>query len=76
MYNIVMEKIINLPKYLVEFIKESYSELKKVSWLSKQDVKRATIGVVAVVLFFALYVGLLDFIISRLIALVVGARNF
>ncbi|MGC8729735.1 MAG: preprotein translocase subunit SecE [Elusimicrobiales bacterium] len=71
-----MERIISLPKYLVSFIKESYAELKKVSWFSKQDVRRATIGVFAVVLFFAVYVGLLDFIISRIVVFIIGARGF
>ncbi|HOL62698.1 MAG: preprotein translocase subunit SecE [Elusimicrobiales bacterium] len=69
-----MDKIINLPKNLVEFIKEAYAELKKVTWLSRQDVVRATAGVFMVVIFFALYVGLLDFLISKLVALFIGAR--
>jgi len=69
-----MEKILSLPKNLIEFIKEAYSELKKVTWLSRQDVVRATGGVFFVVIFFALYVGLLDFLVSRLISLFIGAR--
>lgn len=66
-----MERIINLPKQLVEFIKESYAELKKVTWLSKQDVIRATIGVFAVIIFFAIYVGIIDFLIGKLIILLI-----
>lgn len=69
-----MEKIINLPKNLIEFIKESYNELKKVTWLSKQDVIRATSGVFIVVIFFAIYIGVVDFIISKLVSLVIGVR--
>ncbi|MCX7641779.1 MAG: preprotein translocase subunit SecE [Elusimicrobiales bacterium] len=70
-----MEKIIGLPKMLIEFIKESYSELKKVTWLSKKDVVRATAGVFAIIIFFALYVGLLDFIISKIVALLIGVNK-
>ncbi len=69
-----MDKIINLPKNLIEFFKESYAELKKVTWLSRQDVIRASVGVFVVVIFFAIYVGLLDFIISRIVSFFVGAR--
>lgn len=69
-----MDKIINLPKNLLEFFKEAYAELKKVTWLSRQDVIRATAGVFVVVIFFALYVGLLDFLISKLVSLFIGAR--
>lgn len=70
-----MEKVISLPKRLIEFVKESYSELKKVTWLSKKDVTRATIGVFAVIIFFAVYVGLLDFIISKMVAFVIGVNK-
>jgi preprotein translocase subunit SecE len=69
-----MEKIIKLPKTLVEFIKEAYAELKKVTWLSRQDAIKATYGVFIVVIFFAIYVGILDFIIGKLMAFVMGAR--
>ncbi|MEF3280434.1 MAG: preprotein translocase subunit SecE [Elusimicrobiota bacterium] len=69
-----MDKIINLPKNLISFIKEAYAELKRVTWLSKQDVIRATSGVFIVVIFFALYVGLLDFLISKIAIIFVGAR--
>lgn len=71
----IMEKIISLPKQLIEFVKESYAELKKVTWLSKKDVIRATIGVFAVIAFFAFYVGLLDFIISKVVAFVIGVNK-
>lgn len=70
-----MEKIIGLPKYIVNFVKESYFELKKVSWLSRQDVMRATFGVILVISIFAFYVGLIDFIISKIISLILGVYN-
>jgi preprotein translocase subunit SecE len=63
-----MEKIIKL----TSFFKEAYSELKKVTWLSRQDVTRATLGVIVVVIIFAIYVGMIDFLISRLFGLFLG----
>ncbi|NLH39910.1 MAG: preprotein translocase subunit SecE [Elusimicrobia bacterium] len=69
-----MEKIIKLPKTLVEFFKEAYAELKKVTWLSRQDAIKATYGVFIVVIFFAIYVGILDFVISKIMALIMGTR--
>jgi preprotein translocase subunit SecE len=67
-----MEKILKFPNNLIQFIKEAYAELKKVTWLSKKDVMRATLGVIIVVIIFAIYVGLIDFLISRLFALFIG----
>lgn len=66
-----MDQIIKLPKKLIDFVKESYAELKKVTWLSRQDTIRATIGVFIVIIFFAIYVGLVDFLIGRLILLLI-----
>lgn len=71
-----MEKIIGLPKQIAEFVKESYAELKKVTWLSKQDVTRATFGVIIVVFFFATYVGIVDFIIGKIVGFIVKSKGF
>ena len=67
-----MEKITKLPSNLIEFLKEAYAELKKVTWLSRKDVIRATFGVIVVVIIFSLYVGLVDFLISKLFGLFLG----
>ena len=58
----------------IQFLKESVSELKKSTWLSRQEVIQSTFLVAIVVALVALYVGGIDFILTRLLGLVVGGH--
>ena len=58
----------------IQFLKESVSELKKSTWLSRQEVIQSTFLVMIVVALVALYVGGIDFILTRLLGLVVGGH--
>lgn len=58
----------------IQFLKESVSELKKSTWLSRQEVVQSTFLVAVVVALVALYVGGVDFILTRLLGLVVGGH--
>ena len=58
----------------IQFLKESVSELKKSTWLSRQEVVQSTFLVIIVVALVALYVGGIDFILTRLLGLVVGGH--
>ena len=58
----------------IQFLKESVSELKKSTWLSRQEVVQSTFLVMIVVALVALYVGGIDFILTRLLGLVVGGH--
>ena len=49
------------------FFKEVYVELRKVNWLSRKDVLRYTLIVVAVTLVVAAILGGLDFIFSSVL---------
>ena len=49
------------------FLKEVYVELKRVSWLSKKEVSRYTLIVLAVSLVVAAFLGGLDYIFSEII---------
>jgi len=69
-----MEKISLWPKMAIDFFREAYSELKKVNWLSKKDVVRATIGVIFIVLIVAIYVSSMDWILSKLVRAIIGGR--
>ncbi|MFH1368087.1 MAG: preprotein translocase subunit SecE [Elusimicrobiota bacterium] len=51
----------------VHFLKEAYSELKKVTWLSKKEVIASTIVVSLLVAFVAIFVGIADFILSKIL---------
>ena len=58
-------------KKLVGYIKQSISELKKVSWPSKDEVQSSTYVVIATILFISLFLGLIDKIISEIIRMVI-----
>ncbi|GAB4032322.1 MAG: hypothetical protein Fur0012_10710 [Elusimicrobiota bacterium] len=69
-----MKNIMNWPKDFYSFLLEAYSELTKVNWLTRKDVIRATIGVFFVCLIVALYVGLVDFALGKLLGAILGGR--
>jgi len=57
----------------VTFVQEVWAELKKVHWPSRKEVTTATIVVLAVVVIVAVFLGLVDFGVSRLVQLVLGS---
>jgi preprotein translocase SecE subunit len=56
----MIEKIIN-------YVKDSINEIKKVSWLTPKETKRITIEVILFSLLLAIIYGLTDTFFSRLI---------
>ena len=66
-------KVKNFFKGIAKYFKDTKSEMKKVVWPSKKDVKTNTITVIAVVLIAALVLIVLDLIFGGAIHLVVGA---
>ena len=61
-------------KKIVQFIKDSVGELKKSTWLSRQEVIQSTILVGIVVVLVSAYVGLIDFGLTRILGAVVGGN--
>jgi preprotein translocase subunit SecE len=57
-------------KGIVNFFKELKAETKRITWPSKQDVKKATYAVASFTLLFVLYVGLLDYGFNNLYMLI------
>ena len=62
-----MEKVKN-------FIKEVYSELTKVNWLSRKDVVRSTVAVSFVVILVAVYISLVDLGLNFFFKSIIGGR--
>ena len=58
----------------IQFVKDSISELKKSTWLSRAEVIQSTILVGIVVVLVSAYVGLIDFGLTRLLGAVVGGH--
>ncbi len=62
----------NLFKKIINFIKESITELKRVVWPSRKELKDSTIVVIFTVLIASFFVGIVDLIFVRLLTLVIG----
>lgn len=52
----------------VVFLKEAKTELKKVSWPTREEAIRLTMVVIAVSLIVGFYIGAIDFIFTKLMA--------
>lgn len=70
-----MNKFLGWLKTVVNFVKESYIELKKVTWLSKKEVVVSTAVVVVLIIVLSIYVGVIDFILARIVSLFLGGRR-
>lgn len=57
-------------KSLSQFFREMKAEVKRITWPSKDDTKKALIAVGVVVLIYILLVGGLDYIFSSLFKLI------
>lgn len=55
----------------IRFVKEAISELKKVVWPTKEQVVRLTLIVIVVSVIAGLLIGGLDFIFTKLLALII-----
>ena len=55
---------------LIKFVKESYAELKKVIWPTKDEVFSSTKVVIVSVSIIALILGLIDIVVYRVFNLV------
>jgi len=60
------------PGKIRRFFKETIGELRKVSWPTRQEATSLTKVVLIVVVSMSALLGLLDFIFSRLFALILG----
>ena len=54
-----------------KFFREVLSEVEKVTWPGRKEVIGSTIVVAVLVLIIATYIGFVDFVLSRLLSMVV-----
>ena len=59
---------------LIQFVKDSVAELKKSTWLSRTEVIQSTILVGIVVALVSVYVGVIDFGLTKVLSAIVGGR--
>ena len=62
----------NKPNAIARYVRETTGELKKVSWPTRAEARQLTVIVLIVMLFMALYLGLVDAGGSWLIGLILG----
>ncbi|OGR81835.1 MAG: preprotein translocase subunit SecE [Elusimicrobia bacterium RIFCSPHIGHO2_02_FULL_57_9] len=58
--------------FAIQFLRESYFELKKASWLTPPQAWGSTLAVLLLVLLISLYVSGIDFILSVILGSVLG----
>lgn len=55
-----------------QFLKEAYSELRQATWLTREQAIDSTKAVFLLVALMALYVGVIDFVLSTFVRAVLG----
>ena len=60
----------NFIKNAIQFFKEAYYELTKVTWLGRKEVFGTTVVVVIFVIIMAIFVSSVDMVLGRLIGLI------
>ena len=55
-----------------QFVKESWSELKQSTWLTRQQAVDSTKAVVVLVALFAVFVAGIDYVLSIFVRVVLG----
>lgn len=56
---------------IIRYLKETRAELKKVTWPSREEALRLTLVVITTILVMAVVLGLLDYIYSKLMDLII-----
>ncbi len=66
-------QVVKEPNAIVRYLRETRAELGKVNWPSREEATSLTMIVLAVIVSMSLFLGVLDFVFSRLFGLVFGA---
>jgi preprotein translocase subunit SecE len=68
-----MKKFLDYYRVITKFLRESKAEMKKVFWPTKKDVWYSTLVVIGLTAVVGGYIGLVDVVLTRLLALFIGA---
>ncbi len=60
----------NLIRTYIQFFKESYYELAKVTWLGKKEVQGTTIIVVMFVVVMSIFVSIVDLFLGTVVGII------
>ncbi|KAF0158614.1 MAG: preprotein translocase subunit SecE [Syntrophaceae bacterium] len=67
-----MEKIKLIMNKAVQFLSQAKSELKKVTWPTRKQTLASTGVVIVIVAIIAIYLGIIDLILSKLVKYILG----
>ena len=67
-----MNKVKIIAEKIVRFLKEAKTELKKVTWPTPRQTLASTSVVIIVVIIVSIFLGIVDFGLSKAIRLVLG----
>ena len=67
-----MEKIKVIIQKIIRFLSEAKTELKKVTWPSPKQTMASTSVVIIIVFIIALYLGIIDYGLAKLVKLIIG----
>ena len=62
-------KLKNIFNKINNFIKEAISELRKVIWPTKKDLKNSTIVVISTIIIASIFIGLIDIFFTKVLTL-------
>jgi preprotein translocase subunit SecE len=54
----------------IQFLKDAFDELKRVTWLGRKEVIASTVVVIILIILIAIYVFIIDFVLSKVVAVV------
>jgi preprotein translocase subunit SecE len=67
-----MEKIKLFVDKATQFVSQAQAELKKVTWPTRQQTLASTGVVMVIVAITAVYLGIIDFILAKLVKFILG----
>ncbi len=64
-----MNYFVKLFKSLKNYFQDAWSEVKKVTWPNRKELTSSTLTVLAVVVIFAVFLGVIDLLLTTIIGL-------
>ena len=68
----IKEKVKVIIQNVTQFLKDAKVELKKVTWPSPKQTMASTAVVIIIVFIVAIYLGIVDFVLAKLVKFVLG----
>ena len=67
-----MEKIKLMLQKIIRFLSEAKVELKRVTWPTPKQTMASTTVVIVIVFIIAIYLGIIDYVLARLVKFILG----